>query len=774
VLLLGGVGAIVWGLWGLFWAPNRADLSAYWQLVVAVVAIGIAAIPLLKDSRAGHALSEAGLSEDDWLADQLTDAVKQQWEKAAMERRLRTPDPIPVRWQRSSRAVAASASAAANSTRLAPLTGLSSVRVEQLQRGNLRDVHAVYGGLGSGRLIIIGARGSGKSATALLLVLAAIDHRRGLAPADRATVPVPVMLTAHGWNPDTQGFSDWLVSRLRQTYPLFAGRRGRARAARLVTADRIAVVLDGLDEIPKHLRPVALRALSDQASFRLVVLARSDEMVAATEHSMLEGAVAIELQDVRPGVAADYLTRIQRDPPPDGWRELTDRLRLQPDSPIARALNSPLALTLVRDTYRTGDSVRELLDFRGGSGNRVSRQQIEDLLLNRVLPVAYLPRPGQTAPPYDLRTARWALGKIAERMNQDGTRDLEWWGIPGWASVVPRVVASSLIIGLVTGLVLRFAPAVAGGGDALSMDAGIIALCGIGAWAGLIGSRGARTRERRAPVGWRPVLRLGQWVLMFMAGLGAGIISALVSGFLAAPATRPLIVFMGGVGLVGGIGGKIPRQRMPLRKVFGRVTLLLGVSLGLVVFVVPICAPKINLVWVENLLLVGLVVWLAVGLVRPGGGSASPLTPPDSWGRDRAARLVFGLLFGLVFGLLFGYGFGTLLVVPNGVGLTKIIAGLLTVVVAALVTGLLIGIVSAQTWAASLAFAQLAIRWQTPIRLMRFLDDARARDVLRTVGPVYQFRHARLQDRLAHQVKTDPHRRRVRTVTRWIRPRKQH
>ena len=38
-----------------------------------------------------------------------------------------------------------------------------------------------------------------------------------------------------------------------------------------------------------------------------------------------------------------------------------------------------------------------------------------------------------------------------------------------------------------------------------------------------------------------------------------------------------------------------------------------------------------------------------------------------------------------------------------------------------------------------------------PVRLLRFLDDARQRDVLRTIGPVYQFRHARLQDRLALQ-----------------------
>jgi hypothetical protein len=43
------------------------------------------------------------------------------------------------------------------------------------------------------------------------------------------------------------------------------------------------------------------------------------------------------------------------------------------------------------------------------------------------------------------------------------------------------------------------------------------------------------------------------------------------------------------------------------------------------------------------------------------------------------------------------------------------------------------------------------MRWRTPLRLVRFLEDARDRNVLRAVGPVYQFRHARLQDRLAEQ-----------------------
>jgi hypothetical protein len=89
-----------------------------------------------------------------------------------------------------------------------------------------------------------------------------------------------------------------------------------------------------------------------------------------------------------------------------------------------------------------------------------------------------------------------------------------------------------------------------------------------------------------------------------------------------------------------------------------------------------------------------------------------------------------------VVGIGFGIGSGIRFGVVNGFGI-------------GLVVGVGIGLSVSQTWASSLASAQLARRWRTPVRLMRFLDDARERGVLRTVGPAYQFRHARLQDRLA-------------------------
>ena len=83
---------------------------------------------------------------------------------------------------------------------------------------------------------------------------------------DQPKVPVPVMFTMHGWDPNTRRVQDWLTARLRETYPLFAGKGGAADAAALIGAGKVAVILDGLDEIPEELRPAALRALNQQAA----------------------------------------------------------------------------------------------------------------------------------------------------------------------------------------------------------------------------------------------------------------------------------------------------------------------------------------------------------------------------------------------------------------------------------------------------------------------------------------------------------------------------
>jgi hypothetical protein len=69
-----------------------------------------------------------------------------------------------------------------------------------------------------------------------------------------------------------------------------------------------------------------------------------------------------------------------------------------------------------------------------------------------------------------------------------------------------------------------------------------------------------------------------------------------------------------------------------------------------------------------------------------------------------------------------------------------------------LTVGLVYGITSSVTWPITMAWLQLQRSRRVPtVGLIPFLDDARTRGVLRTVGAVYQFRHATLQDHLAEQ-----------------------
>lgn len=515
--------------------------------------------------------------------------------------------------------------------------------------------------------MIAGAPGSGKSSAAVLLVIDALKYRDQVRTEDRAKVPVPVLFTVQDWDSRSQPLKGWLTRRLQQTYPLFAGRTGATKAGALIDTGKLTVILDGLDEIAEELRPIALQAL-DQASFRIVVLSRTAEMAsAASQRGVLRGAAAVELRAIDPVTAAGYLERVHLDPPPDGWRDLIDRIRTKPTGPLAEALNTPLALTLIHDTYQSGDDARELLDKCDTIWRRASvAQAVEEItghLLDRVLPAAYALRPGKPPPRYDLQSAQNALAKIAARMNDDGTRDLYWWYIPRWAPSAPRVVLGGIVVSIA---------------------------------AGVIGG----------PVG-------------LLVGIPAGIAARGTSG-------RPA--------RIGNIGGR-------LRLVYSRRSLRFGLAVGIATGIIsglgsgPVIGLGTGLTW-------GLISVLMLGLaeaLRDPDSTGSP-SPAISWRYDKRHSIAIGLLTGFMVGLVAGIGFGLM---------SGLFAGLLAGFTSSIGSGLVVGFSISRTWPATLAAAQLAKTWHTPLRLMNFLDDARERSVLRTVGPVYQFRHSRLQDRLA-------------------------
>ena len=487
-----------------------------------------------------------------------------------------------------------------------------------------------------------------------------------------------------------------MAGKLAETYPMFRGRAGRRTAIELLAAGRVAAFLDGLDEIPESVRPGVLEALAD-APFRLVLLSRTEEAVGAARHGPLAGAVAVELQPVRAVDAAAYLREPLVDPPPAGWRAIGDRLVGRPGSVLSKALATPLTLSLLRDVYGPAGPVEELLDesrFR-------SAADIENHVLDQAIPAAYACRPGHPAPPYSAAVAERTLRYLATRLTEQHTADLAWWHIPTWMPHRSRmagiaaisILGNQLLYGLPIGLVF---------GPALGLLIGLVV--------GLMGIVGAA--GELAPAVPMPPQRIGRFSYRSTSP-GYGLLSGLVGGVLA--------------GLPAGL-------------VFGlSAGLAAGGSVGLV--------SAFTSAFLR-------------GLVRTTEIEQSSLDPAGVWRQDRNSGLVLasisvvliGLLAALTAALVPGLAAGVASRMP-----VVIIVGLTVGLVWGLGIRILIlvkraGAVASPGSAASdvaLAAVRLRFRYQTPLHLMAFLEDARSRHLLRTVGPVYQFRHATLQHRLA-------------------------
>lgn len=741
------------------WIDDSKSITDFVGLATAMItACGAVATPILRslDSRKVEPAEQLTNA-----ADTLAEAVARQWGRAAGDRQLRYPAPIPVRWRWSVRSVTGSVESAVSpqgQTQFAALPRMLPVTSEMVSSGGLRDLVGVYSGLRSGRLVILGGPGTGKSAAGILLLLDALEHRRSLDDDERATVPVPVLLTVHGWDPRWQPLNEWLATRLVTDFTsLLPGKASLEIAVELVKKNRVALFLDGFDEMAPDLRAIALRAMNQQVEFRLVLLTRSSEFVEAIGSGHLYGAAALELQPISGSEAADYLAQSQVQPLPPAWRRLVEHLRKQSDNVLTLALDSPLMLTLVRDTFQHQSEIEELLmpdKFN-------TREEVETHLLDRVLPTAYRDRPGQSPTPYHLDHARRWLSYIAAQMNSRTTRDLAWWQMHHWTAKPLRVLITILAIGIPSAFGVWFTVKSSNMDEIMGFQAGLIVgpASGVlvGLSVGLIMERGEPTVRRR---------RAGRLRFNSPIGFMVGIVSTLVAVLVIGASDKMLGLVVGvGVGLISGLASGLasgigPKQReidyrrtsrSRLNALWSRFNPLVGLACGLPVMTAIAFAPppasEIKTVSGPPYgLAFGVALGVAFGLLdgfsRPRVGTTIPTDPTHSWHRDLQRSLGLGIPFGIAIGLVGGIGVG---------GGTGLVSGLLAGGAIGTVAVLVAGVSVSSLWQTRLLFLQLWLRGDIPLHGLRFLKDAHERGVLRIVGPVYQFRHARLQDKLAER-----------------------
>ncbi len=649
---------------------------------------------------------------------QLAAAVARQWTTEVEMRSLNRPEPVPLTWSSTGRPVAAEAT-------LPPRAG------ERLMfSGDLRDVVAKFRQVRSRQLVVLGDPGAGKSVLAMLFTLSLLADRRN---GD----PVPVLLPLASWNPHREHLRHWLATKLVENYPGLGNKAvyGADAATRLVSDRKIVPVLDGLDEIPPALHAAAIdaldRAVADGSP--LVVTCRGMEYEQAVTHSgsLLARAAVVEIEPVEAEAAIGFLTARTR-AGETRWQPVEEQLRRQTDSPLARALRTPLMVDLARTAYAQPETdPGELCDTDRFGGPEL----IEDHLLDAYLPTSYAHRPTPPAPhdrpitprTYDLPQAERWLGFLARRLQDQQTRDLAWWRLD---RMMPRYVAG-LYLGLPPALLFA-----ATGWVAAGPIAGLIYGLSFGLAGWLAHTIGERPGPLRVELRFHRTTRRFLW--RFLVGAVAG--SLLALGWSLSLPIIALLAVVFGLAIAPHVWLDTPIDAgtvtSPATVLRSDRTAALAYTLSFMVCMGPFWGIAFALTNETRFvpILAGhfdLVLALATGL-------ASGLLGRFMLGT--AGSIAYGLAGAVVGGQVF----------PRATSATQaIIAGILF--------GLAVGLAVCLTraWGVfTMTRLWLAARGRLPLRFMDFLADAHRRGVLRQVGAAYQFRHVRLQDRLARQTET--------------------
>ncbi|MFI2367706.1 helix-turn-helix domain-containing protein [Streptomyces sp. NPDC018833] len=659
-------------------------------------------------------------------AEQLAKLVAARWQREEEQRQVQDPFPLPVRWRTAPGELT---DHWANILRLPPRAAADPLDLD----GRLDEITDTYRRIPSGRLVVLGRSGSGKTILALRFVL---DHLQSRSPKE----PVPVIFSIGAWNPTTITLRDWLTAQLTRDHPGYAvqGPGRDSLASALVESGRVLPVLDGFDEMADGLRRPALEALN-ATTLSLLLTSRPAEYAAAVaETDVLTSAAAIELTDLTVDDLADYLPRTTRkadraNPTANAWDPVLAELREQPQeqpTPLATVLKTPLMVALARTVYSdTPDhDPASLLDTeRFGSP-----EKLEDHLLDNFIPTVYRHRlhRSSTGGPhrrFDPEHARHWLGYLAHHLTRLTTPDLAWWRLGNGMRRSTRTLVTALVTGLAIGLVdCAVSAAFHGSFTGATVDGMLVGFLA-GLMFGLVhwftysvkgkhvrpSAVRLRIRGRPGPITWTTGPRL-------VIGTLGGAIFGFAYGFV--------------VGLVHAYAWKA------------------GLSAGLRIAIVD--GTVYGLVFGAG---AGLTFCL-LGLLETPLDIESAVNPRSLLDTNRRTVITQLCVWAPVFGTVVGFGSGAVVALLQGP-----LGPLVWPSEASVLLGIISGLGAALGYALTLtAWGQwlvltriwLPLTGRLPWAVTTFLEDAYRRGVLRQAGAVYQFRHARLQHHLAHAHRT--------------------
>lgn len=388
------------------WAVALAQVLRHQHLdngAVGIVATFSLGLPALWMAVAAYLEASSSVQVGDLtmadLANKLAVAVNKQWTTEASVRRLNDPYPLPVSWAAADPSLtdaweslvklatsgAGWPSASSAGTWAAGPDDLAG------KGGELTDVLAR---VPTGRLVVLGEPGAGKTMLMVRLVLDLLAHRT-------EGGPVPFLASVASWNPAVQDLRGWLGGQLLIDYPALAspppGSEEPTQAAALLASGLILPVLDGLDEMPEQTRGPAISRINDalQTGEQVVVTCRTRQYRDAVRppgglEVTLRAAAAVRLRPLHADAVRGYLCDDAAAPVTTArWDPVLAVLGTE--APAAQALTTPLMVGLARAIYnpRPGDKTGTLRDpVELCSPALADRTAVESLLFDAFIPAA--------------------------------------------------------------------------------------------------------------------------------------------------------------------------------------------------------------------------------------------------------------------------------------------------------------------------------------------------------------------------------------------------
>ena len=404
------------------------------------------------------------------IANQLAAAVDAQWRAEAALRRLNDPYPLPVSWTAADASLSDGwdvlvtlATSGAGWGLPAP-PGTWADRPDSLAGGG-GDLAGILARVPTGRLVVLGEPGAGKTMLMVRLVLDLLARRA-------SGGPVPVLASLVSWNPADQDLHGWLSAQLTIDYPALAAAAPSSvgestRMAALLATGLILPILDGLDEIPDAIRGPAITRINDalDPGEQVVVSSRTEPYRDAVRppggvEVTLRGAAAIQLCPLDPVTVSRYL-RDDAGGPATGSRWDPVLATLGTQVPTGQALTTPLMVGLARMIYnpRPGEHAGTLRDpAELCDAALADRAAVERHLFDAFIRAAYRPKLNSA------RRDRWSaqeaerwLVLLARLQHTTDSPSIAWWqlryAVPLSAAGLAGGLAAGLVAGLAAGLV---------------------------------------------------------------------------------------------------------------------------------------------------------------------------------------------------------------------------------------------------------------------------------------------------------------------------------